>query len=140
MNAINTVKTTTMTQLTHQFDVERRNGKHVAMLTLNLGDFESLSDNFSHIEGEQLLRKMEQSIRERLRDGDSVARVDGNSFIVLLDSVHTPGNAEKVADALILNLSQSLSSIPEHNERLGVSVHVDFFQEDDNREGEKSGF
>jgi diguanylate cyclase (GGDEF)-like protein len=115
MNAINTVNKTAMTQLTHQFDIERRNGKHVAMLTLNLGDFESLSDNFSHTEGEQLLRKMEQSIRERLRDGDSVARVDGNSFIVLLDSLHTPDNAEKVADALIENLSQSLSSIPEHN-------------------------
>ncbi len=133
MSAINTVNKTAMTQL----DVERRSGKHVAMLTLNLGDFESLSDNFSHTEGEQLLRKMEQSIREQLRDVDSVARVDGNNFIVLLDSLHTSDNAENVADALIENLSQSLSSIPEHNERLGVSVHVDFVQEDDNRDGEK---
>jgi diguanylate cyclase (GGDEF)-like protein len=120
-----------MTQLTHQFDVERRNGTHVAMLTLNLGDFEALSDNFSHAEGDQLLRKIEQSIRERLRDGDSVAQVDGNSFIVLLESLNTPDNAEKVADALIENLSQSLSAIPNHSEQLGVSVHVDFFQEEE---------
>lgn len=120
-----------MAQLTHQFDVERRNGKHVAMLTLNLGDFEALSDNFSsHAEGEQLLRKIEKSIRERLRDGDSVAQVDENSFIVLLESLHTPDNAEKVANVLIENLSESLNAIPNHNEQLGVSVHVDFFPED----------
>ncbi|MDD5229631.1 MAG: GGDEF domain-containing protein [Methylococcales bacterium] len=120
-----------MAKLTHQFDVERRNGKHVAMLTLDLGDFEALSDNFSHAQGSELLQKMEQSIRERLRNGDSVARVDGNSFIVLLESLHSPDNAEKVADVLIENVSQSLSLIPEHTEKLGVNVHVDFFQKDD---------
>ena len=114
-----------MTQLKYQFDVERRKGKHVAMLTL---DFSDLEDSNAADEGERLLRKIEQSIRQRLRDGDSVAKIHNNSFVVLLESLHTQYNAEKVADALIENLSESLKM---GSKEFNASVRVDFIEHED---------
>jgi GGDEF domain-containing protein len=113
-----------MTQLKHQFDVERRKGKHIAMLTLDFSDL----DDSSEAEGERLLRKIEQSIRQRLRDGDSVAKIHNNSFVVLLESLHTQDNAEKVADALIENLSESLKM---GSKEFNASVRVDFIEHED---------
>ncbi len=113
-----------MTQLKHQFDVERRNGKNIAMLTLDFSDL----DDSSEAEGERLLRKIEQSIRQRLRDGDSVAKIHNNSFVVLLESLHTQDNAEKVADALIENLSESLKM---GSKEFNASVRVDFIEHED---------
>jgi GGDEF domain-containing protein len=120
-----------MTQLKYQSKVERREGKHVAMLMLNLGDVEALSDGFSsNVESEQLSRQIKHCIRQQLRDSDSVAQLDNNNFVVLLESIHSPENAEKLANALIKDLSESLNLTLEHENQLDLSVQVDFVHQE----------
>lgn len=127
-----------MTQLTYQFDVEqsdieqfdlkRRKGKHVAMLTLNFSDFDAQANSFNHEKGEQLLREIEQSIRQRLRDADSVVKINDTGFVVLLESLHTQDNAEKVAGALVEIVSEALNT---EGKKFDASVRVDFVESTD---------
>ncbi|MSR17193.1 MAG: GGDEF domain-containing protein [Methylococcaceae bacterium] len=127
-----------MTQLTYQFDVEqsdieqfdlkRCKGEHVAMLTLNFSDFEAPANSFNHEKGEQLLREIEQSIRQRLRDADSVVKINDTGFVVLLESLHTQDNAEKVADALVEIVSEALNT---DGKKFDASVRVDFVESTD---------
>lgn len=116
-----------MTKLTHKFDIERRNGRHNAMLTLNFGDIETPNE-VSLVSGNQA-RKIQQCIRQHLRNDDSVAQLDKNNFVVLLKSLCSPDNAEKVGNNLIENLTQSLSFMSERENKLNMSVEFDFVQQ-----------
>lgn len=120
-----------MTKSTHTFNIERRNGKHNAMLTLNLGDIVTpTNEEAPPVSCNQAqARKIQQCIRQHLRYDDSVAQLDKNNFIVLLKSLCSPDNAEKVGNNLIEKLSKSLSFMPERENKLNVSVQFDFVRQ-----------
>lgn len=81
--------------VTHTYNVERRNGNQVAMLTMNLV-FDSL-DNVA----DELLEKITKLIQHRLRDSDIVLQLDGYEIILLLKDLHSQDNADIVANELI---------------------------------------
>jgi GGDEF domain-containing protein len=108
-----------------QSNVERREGKNIAMLMLNLGDIEAISNNFD-AENEQLLRQVQYCIRKRLRNSDSVAKLDNKNFVVLLERIRSLENAKNLANALVQNLSQSINPTLEHENKLDLSVQIDF--------------
>jgi GGDEF domain-containing protein len=118
-----------MTKSTQTLDVDnRKKGKNIAMLTL---DVRVLNDALSPPKSRELLKHIEQSIRRRLRNGDSIAQIGDDSFIVLVDSIQTLNNAQKVADSLIENLSNLLALTQSSSEQVGVNIHVDFVLRDD---------
>ena len=98
------------------------------MLTLNFSDFDTQANSFNHEKGEQLLREIEQSIRQRLRDADSVVKINDTGFVVLLESLHTQDNAEKVANALVEIVSEALNT---DGKKFDASVRVDFVESTD---------
>ncbi|MEI7839717.1 MAG: diguanylate cyclase [Methylococcaceae bacterium] len=120
-----------MNQSTPNFDVDQRQrGKNVAMLTL---DIKALHEGLNHAKSNEFLKRVEQSMRQRLRDGDSVAKISDGSFIVLIDNIRTLGNAQKVADSLIENLSHLLALTQDSGEEINVKICVDFVPEDDDQ-------
>jgi diguanylate cyclase (GGDEF)-like protein/PAS domain S-box-containing protein len=78
-----------------------RRGKFAAVLFLDLDRFKLVNDNFGHDRGDQLLVQVAERLRSCLRRVDTIARIGGDEFTVLLEEVGSAGDASLVAERII---------------------------------------
>jgi len=97
--------------LSKTFAVGRRMGISVQVLLLDMDNFKQINDRHGHGMGDAVLTAVTQKITQTIRQTDSVARVGGDEFIVLLlDS--REGDAIKVADKIRVAVSQASAKLP----------------------------
>ena len=84
----------------------RRNGTRLALLFIDLDKFKPINDTWGHAVGDQLLKAVAQRLTGRVRDSDTVGRIGGDEFVILLNQVGAVDNAAQVADELRLSLAQ----------------------------------
>jgi len=81
-----------------------RNQQRVAILFLDLDDFKHVNDSLGHHVGDQLLQGMVRRLQSCLREGDSLARIGGDEFVIgfaeLKDDRHAMQVAGKILEAL----------------------------------------
>lgn len=77
----------------------REQGRHHAMMYLDLDQFKLVNDTSGHAAGDELMRQISMLLQERLREGDTLARLGGDEFGVLLESC-PPEHAARIADEL----------------------------------------
>jgi len=85
----------------------RRERSHVGVLFLDLDGFKSVNDTLGHAVGDDLLRAVVARIQAELRAGDTVARVGGDEFVVVLPNIADPGDAGVIAARLTAALRRS---------------------------------
>jgi diguanylate cyclase (GGDEF)-like protein/PAS domain S-box-containing protein len=95
-----------------------RSGTRVGLLLLDLERFKEVNDTFGHHYGDELLRQIGPRLTSVLRSADTIARVGGDEFAVLLLDVHGVGDATDVAKTL-----KSALAVPFKVE--GVDLDVD---------------
>ena len=78
-----------------------RSGKRMAVLYLDLDGFKRINDSLGHDAGDQILRKVAEQLKTCLRPYDIVARMGGDEFTALLDTLDHPEDAARVAEKLI---------------------------------------
>jgi diguanylate cyclase (GGDEF)-like protein len=72
-------------RLTHAMQMHLRENQPVAVLSLDLDDFKLVNDNLGHPAGDALLVLVAERILACVRTGDTVARVGGDEFAVLME-------------------------------------------------------
>ena len=77
----------------------RRYGETAALLMLDLDHFKQINDRFGHHVGDDLIRHVGTTLRDRLRGSDCLARLGGDEFGILLPSI-TPDQAATTAELL----------------------------------------
>ena len=79
----------------------KRNQKCCAVLFLDLDRFKYVNDSLGHTAGDELLCLVSRRLSERIRNADTLARMGGDEFVMLLDGVTGPENAASVAQSII---------------------------------------
>ena len=88
-------------RLAHALMLSSRDGHSVAVVSLDLDDFKLVNDSVGHPEADSLLVKVGQRIADCVRAGDTVARIRGDEFALLLEGEHDDSQliAERVVGA-----------------------------------------
>ncbi len=99
------------------FNVKNKD-HHIAVLFIDLDDFKKVNDTFGHAVGDQLLQQVSRRLENSVRGLDSlavghhayqsetIARMGGDEYTVLLSSIKNPEDAKKVAARILENLTK----------------------------------
>lgn len=82
----------------------KRNQECFAVLYLDLDKFKQANDHFGHEAGDRILRQTAQRLNSCLRDTDTVARMGGDEFVMILDRIN-PKDVQEVVDKIRVELS-----------------------------------
>ncbi len=95
----------------------RRDGRHGALLFIDLDNLKPLNDIHGHKVGDQLLQEVARRLEVCVRDTDTVARYGGDEFIVLLGELDTDleqarQQAEAIAHKILMHLAEAYALVP----------------------------
>ena len=88
-------------RLSQQLNEAQRKNELVAVIFLDLDDFKKINDSLGHETGDKLLVEAAERLRETVRSGDTVGRLGGDEFIIMLTGINDAVDARPVAENLI---------------------------------------
>ncbi len=131
-------------RLKHSIEVERRDGKQLALMMLDLDRFKMVNDSLGYLAGDELLQQVATRIATRLRKVDLVARLrkvdllvrlGGDEFIMLLEDITHSEDAARVAEQIIDILSKPFYLSQGDEIRITASIGISLYpQHGDNPE------
>jgi diguanylate cyclase (GGDEF)-like protein len=103
-------------RLDHSLTRARR-GEPLAILLLDLDRFKRVNDTLGHLAGDELIREFAARLSELVRDCDTVARLSGDEFAILLPGMACHGDLAALCERI-------LASVRERFDLLGNSAYV----------------
>ena len=105
-----------------------RLGDSLAVMVLDVDDFKAVNDTFGHHVGDELLRQLGARLAAATRESDTVARMGGDEFGILLPGIEGRQDAELGARRLIAAFEEPLT-VEGHRLSVGASLGIALFPE-----------
>lgn len=106
-----------------------RNRENLVLLYMDLDGFKRINDDHGHQTGDLALAEIAKRFRNTIRSSDSVIRMGGDEFIVLLENVHNVDAVLSISDKLLKSVSETIK-INSLEFNLGMSIGVACFPND----------
>ncbi len=106
-----------------------RQGTMLALLLLDLDRFKDVNDSFGHPAGDDLLVQVSERITGRLRGADSVSRLGGDEFTVVLEDISEPQDAAWVANDLLELIRMPFNLAGAGEVSVGTSIGIALYPE-----------
>lgn len=101
----------------------------VAVLFLDLDHFKLVNDSLGHSVGDALLRQVAERLKSALRDGDTVARVGGDEFTVVLQEIARREDAALVAEKVLRTIAEP-AEVSGHRLYVTTSIGITVYPDD----------
>jgi len=121
-------------RLTQALALSQRNRKQTAVMFIDLDRFKPINDSLGHSFGDVLLKEVSQRLVNQLRVGDTICRIGGDEFVVVLPEVKRASDVAQVAQKVIEQVSQPVI-VEERELAVSCSVGIAVFP-DDGRDAE----
>lgn len=106
-----------------------RTDSSFAVCYLDLDGFKPVNDTLGHAAGDYLLQKMAQRFKSVVRANDTVARMGGDEFVLLLADLKQPDACRAMLDRIIEEILQPIH-IQDKSVRVSASIGVAFYPQD----------
>lgn len=107
----------------------------LAVLFLDLDHFKGINDSLGHPLGDRLLQAVARRLVQAVRDEDALGRLGGDEFVLVMDRLHEPDDAARVAGKLIDALLLPFH-IDQHEIFIGASIGISVYPRDGRSAGE----
>ena len=107
----------------------KRNQEKLAVMLLDLDHFKNVNDTLGHAVGDELLQVISARLRMALRQGETVARIGGDEFLLLLPAIARLEDAAKIAEKILIALQKPLER-EGHQFRVTVSIGIAVYPKD----------
>ena len=115
--------------LSADIDKPMEDGNNFALLFMDLDEFKDVNDTLGHSIGDELLKNVAKRLQNCVRSIDTVGRLGGDEFIIILREV----DQQNIIEQLAKRICQSLSSefkIQEHMISVSTSIGITRFPQD----------
>jgi len=117
-------------RIQHAITIAERQQSELALMFLDLDHFKTINDTLGHSVGDRVLSTVASRISTCLRSSDTVARVGGDEFVVLLEDAYAAsGTIEQIAQKLCHSVSESIQ-VNGVDLFVGLSIGISLFPQD----------
>ncbi|WOJ93597.1 EAL domain-containing protein [Congregibacter variabilis] len=107
----------------------RRKAESIAICFLDLDGFKNINDSLGHLAGDKLLASTADRLRTLLRDADTVGRIGGDEFLLILEDISSPDDATNIAEKIIGALRKPMS-LEGRSVSVSASVGISIYPDD----------
>ncbi len=104
----------------------KRENNKIAVIFLDLDHFKLINDTLGHSMGDELLIYVSNLLGKQIREMDTLARIGGDEFVILMPHVHSADDAQCIAEKLLQSL-QGQHSINTHQLYITTSIGISIF-------------
>jgi diguanylate cyclase (GGDEF)-like protein/PAS domain S-box-containing protein len=90
----------------------QRHGHIMAVLFVDVDDFKDINDTYGHAAGDLILVQIAEQLKKNVRETDTVARIGGDEFIVLMESIQNEEEAVHVAERVVTDVHKGINIYP----------------------------
>ena len=117
-----------LNQLSHAIKIAKRSNTKLAVLFIDLDEFKEINDTLGHDIGDELLLRVSERLKNSFRDSDTVARIGGDEFNILIENYKNIVDIELVLNKLLVDFE--IPFLCSHNEinvtsSIGVALYPD---------------
>lgn len=106
----------------------QEHGQRTAVFLIDIDLFKQINDSLGHAVGDVLLSTMGQRLLASVRESDTVARIGGDEFVVVMPNIRTLDDVRRCGEQIVRNASDPIE-IDGQSIRLTLSVGVSLFPE-----------
>ncbi|MDH5653918.1 MAG: EAL domain-containing protein [Gammaproteobacteria bacterium] len=118
-----------MDRLSQSIKYLKRNGGMVALMFLDIDRFKNINDTLGHQAGDTLLRIIAKRLSNSLREHDTVARISGDEFAIILEGVISIDALPGIARKILLEISHPMI-ISDHEIFTTTSIGISIYPND----------
>jgi len=127
-----------LSNITEAIKEHEKSSQKLAVLMLDIDKFKLVNDNYGHTAGDEVLKYLAEKINECLRETDSIGRVGGDEFVILVRHIHSEEDVEKMIcrifetltapfvfkqKEILINISVGISIFPEWAQNLDSLIN-----------------
>ncbi|MCF6265127.1 MAG: diguanylate cyclase [Desulfuromusa sp.] len=116
-------------RLKHALSKAHRSRSQIALFFLDLDHLKEVNDNLGHDYGDLLLIDVARRLTECVRESDTVARMGGDEFLVLLEEIESIEMIEMMAERICSALSHELKK-DDFSQKISASIGISIYPED----------
>ena len=99
----------------------KRNNENLSVMFLDLDRFKNINDTLGHMMGDKLLQSVADRLKKCLRECDTLARIGGDEFTILLPEIHSKKDSEVIAQKIIDTLKHPFTL---DNQQIYISTSI----------------
>ena len=107
----------------------RRFGRSMALMSLDLDQFKQINDTLGHDIGDELLKSVAKRLLRNIRSGDTLSRLGGDEFMLVLTEISRPSDVRIIAEKIIAALTPPIT-VKENELYVTVSIGIAEFTVD----------
>lgn len=120
--------------LEHALQRAKRSNKLVAVFLIDIDNFKNINDSLGFPSGDTLLQGLSDRLRSALREEDTIARISGDEFAVIIEGLSYSKESSQMADNLLQHIKEPFY-IQENKIQVTASIGISLYPHDaDNSE------
>ncbi len=123
-------------RLAHAINLAQRHHTLVGVIFIDLDNFKTVNDGLGHAAGDSLLKQVAQRLNLRVRQEDTLGRLAGDEFVLILEHLRHPQQAGLVAAAILETLSQPFTLDGGQQVYVRASIGISMYPDDGQDESE----